>query len=433
MVAEIINSESTLEVGNKSQVINLTDEIKSFLSAVNKKDENKIKSMLINGTKYTTIFNGYKWTDIDKSQFTRKGSSDAVSTRMQENASLFAIKKSIENNGYTDIGKFMSLYRDELLEIYPDMNEEWENVFFQQQLTVYKQLGNTKFGHYSRDAGFMDYITKFVKKKYGIVKKDSWDPADIWLVANLEKTKKELENKIIDNTTPIEEFNSILREDFHTGKIVGISLKKMSGKIARWEMVNLENMDIYDNKEYNFTLLSAELSFKLANNGEFVNSDSKLVIHGKKGKIKFQIRQNSAGFNNLKIEGTDLGATSARLGKVPLDMAERLFKSRGLKFDNKNQNFPKNEQQFLKRYDYWSKLFNSVKQYTGVNEEEFKNNVLKVFNSKRPDFAHSKMMQLYLFSQIFSLNKDVRDDLLTALAYLSQKKGAVFGPFAKLY
>ena len=37
-------------------------------------------------------------------------------------------------------------------------------------------------GHYSREGGFMDYISKFVKEKYQISKKDSWNPADIWLI-----------------------------------------------------------------------------------------------------------------------------------------------------------------------------------------------------------------------------------------------------------
>ena len=68
-------------------------------------------------------------------------------------------------------------------------------------------------------------------------------------------------------------------------------------------------------------------------------------------------------------------------------------------------------------------------------EEIFKDNIIAVYNSDRPDFAHSKLMQLHLFSQIFSLKGKGTElnDLLTTFAYYAQKKGAVFGPFGKLY
>jgi len=321
------------------------------------------------------------------------------------------------------------------------MNEEWEDGFFQQQVTVHKEVGNTKYGHYSREGGFMDYITKFVKDNYKISKKDSWNPADVWLVSDVNKVKRELEKKVKDDVTPLTEFNSILREYFVDRQIVGVSLKKMSGKTARWELVNLGNMDIYDNDEYNFEYDKAEFSLKLksGNKAEFETSDSKIFISGKKGNIKFQIRQNSAGFNNLKMEGTDLGATSARLGKVPLDMAEQYFKDIKLVWNNSNKNFPQTSAAFLKDYANYKVMFKTVKHLTiGITEDLFKNNIIAVFNSNRPDYAHSKLMQLHLFSQIFSekmrANRNIKlNDLLTTFAYYAQKKGAVFGPFGKLY
>jgi hypothetical protein len=221
---------------------------------------------------------------------------------------------------------------------------------------------------------------------------------------------------------------------FHERRIVGISLKKMSGTTARWELVNLENMDIFDDKEYNFKLSDIDINLKTKGNGEFVNSDTKIVVEGKKGKIKFQIRQNSAGFNNLKIEGTDLGATSARLGKVPLDMARKIFTDEGLTWDNDNKNYPTSEQEFMNDYNRFLYKFNKVKQYTGITENQFQKNVVSVFNTSRPDYAHSKLMQLHLVCEIVSItNDEKRDDLLTTLTYLAQKKGKIFGPFGKLY
>ena len=436
MVADVINGKKELKFADRSKaVVQLTPEVKKFLGAVKDKSQPRVTGSLTKGGQYLPIFNGYKWTQIDKAPFSGMGGgSDGKTTQMQELASLFAIQKSIENNGYTNQGAFMKLYRNDLKTIYPAMNEEWESTFFQQQLTTYREVGNTRYGHYSRDGGFMDYITSICKQKYGIAKKDTWNPADIWLVSDLNKVKNTLKEKVLDDVTSLEEFNAILRDMFHERRIVGISLKKMSGRTAKWEPVNLENMDIFDDREYNFKLSDIDINLKTKGNGEFVNSDTKIVVAGKKGKIKFQIRQNSAGFNNLKIEGTDLGATSARLGKVPLDMARKIFTDEGLTWDNNNKNYPTSEQEFMNDYNRFLYKFNKVKQYTGITENQFQKNVVSVFNTSRPDYAHSKLMQLHLVCEIVSItNDEKRDDLLTTLTYLAQKKGKIFGPFGKLY
>ena len=170
-VADLIKNKKEIIIAKTKQKVELTPEIKKFLEAVKAKSQTRINSVLKTGPKFSTIFNGYRWTDIDKSQFTGIGGQpDAKTTQKQELASLFAIQKSIENNGYTNQGKFMKLYRDDLKKIYPDMNEEWENTFFQQQLVTYKEVGRTRYGHYSRDGGFMDYISDICKTKYGISK-----------------------------------------------------------------------------------------------------------------------------------------------------------------------------------------------------------------------------------------------------------------------
>ena len=58
---------------------------------------------------------------------------------------------------------------------------------------------------------------------------------------------------------------------------------------------------------------------------------------------------------------------------------------------------------------------------------------MSAYNSSRPDFAHSKLMQMHLVCEIVSLRGEQLDDLLTTMAYLAQKKGKIFGPFGKLY
>jgi hypothetical protein len=432
MVADKITSKEKLIVSGKSQIINITPEIKEFIKAVSTNNSRAVKQILKPGSQFSPLFNGWKWSNIDKSQFTQA----SVPTDLQELGSLFAIQKSIENNGYNDREKFFKLYRNDLLKIYPDMNELWEETYFQQQMTVQKEVGKTPFKHYSRDGGFMDYISKKIKRLYGISQKDTWNPADIWLVSDQSRMVRLLDKVIVDDVTSLEQFNQIMRQLFNKRKIVGISLKKMSGKSAKWELVNLENMDMYDTDEYSFKLKGITLDFGLKSKSEFKNSDTKIVIEGKRSIITTQIRQNSTGFNNLKIEGTAKGATAARLGKAPLQMVSTLFKAMNLTFDNRHQNYPRTADEYIKTQEKWEVLFNKLdKKYTDISSSKsFSDNMITIYNSNRPDFASSKLMQLKFVTEILSLKDDNDVDLLlTSLSYLQQKKGKIFGPFGKLY
>ena len=57
-VADLIKSGKQLKIANKMQQVNMTDEIKSYIDLVEKKDERKLSLLLRNGSQYSTIFNG---------------------------------------------------------------------------------------------------------------------------------------------------------------------------------------------------------------------------------------------------------------------------------------------------------------------------------------------------------------------------------------
>jgi hypothetical protein len=187
-------------------------------------------------------------------------------------------------------------------------------------------------------------------------------------------------------------------------------------------------MDMYDTDEYSFKLKGITLDFGLKSKSEFKNSDTKIVIEGKRSIITTQIRQNSTGFNNLKIEGTAKGATAARLGKAPLQMVSTLFKAMNLTFDNRHQNYPRTADEYIKTQEKWEVLFNKLdKKYTDISSSKsFSDNMITIYNSNRPDFASSKLMQLKFVTEILSLKDDNDVDLLlTSLSYLQQKKGLI--------
>ena len=291
-----------------------------------------------------------------------------------------------------------------------------------------------------------DWLSERCKSLYGINQKDTWNPADIWLVSDLERVKRNLDAKILDNSTSLTEFNVILQDLFHKRQIVGVSLKKMSGKTARWELVNFDTEEVFDGDDYAFGFDEAKLNLKTNGKGYFENTESSFKISSSKITIAFQIRQNSRGYNNLKLEGTDVSARAARLGKAPLDMVSQTLRAYGIRETERWRswrNYPKNIDEFLNDEETHIKRFKSLKATGKVDlsiktAEEFTENFASVFDTAKNDneraVANSKLQQLDLLNEIFSI-RDVKklSDLLSDIAYLGQKKGELFGPFAKLY
>src|SRR6056300_1380264 len=94
-VADLIDNDKPLKIdGVGSVTINKTKEVLDFVSAVKSKQESKVALLLKDGgQKFAPIFSGYRWTNIDKGQFTGKGGkADAKTTAMQEPVSLYAIQ-----------------------------------------------------------------------------------------------------------------------------------------------------------------------------------------------------------------------------------------------------------------------------------------------------------------------------------------------------
>jgi hypothetical protein len=70
----------------------------------------------------------------------------------------------------------------------------------------------------------MTYISKLVKDKFGISKKDVWDPADIWCIQNERQVITEIDNIIKSKgSETLEELNALLRTYFKKRIVVGIN------------------------------------------------------------------------------------------------------------------------------------------------------------------------------------------------------------------
>jgi hypothetical protein len=381
---------------------------------------------------------GYKIKFLISKKTASAGGADAQTTRMQELGSAWIMRRALNDNvSYKD---WQSIRKDpkykELVKIYPDVDEspDWLQTFFGQQKKMLEKFSNAQFTEFNREGGFMQYISDLVKTKYGISKKDTWNPADIWCIKNQDKViktfKENVEGSKLSQT--IEELNAIQREMFKSKQVVGISLKKLSGQIAKYEEYNLDESSLYP--DFNFKLLTSAIDLRF--DKKFGTQDARIVVVGEGVAYNFQIKGNdTAKISNLKWEPTASGSTAARVGKAPVEMVAALMRDNKMDFINDNKLFPQNANEFKEKQNLYEQMFNRVskKAETKITSSiDFIKNIKIGYNVEAP-IAVSKLMQLKFLDELFKLNEKKRKEFVTDLVFLASKVGEKFGPFGKIY
>jgi len=399
--------------------------------------------------------------------------SEAEFTSMQERATAFILERAFKDNkrfnNVEDIIKDKST-KDGLEKIFRLGNNQifkfdlpvqsktpedtWLTTFFLQQKRLLREFGSANFSVFNRDGGFMKFISDLIKAKFGISRKDSWNPADIFLIKQKnvfrERIKKELEGP--SGTQTIKELNAIMRSMFEKREVVGISLKKISGKQAQYEEINV-NESFYkklEQKSGDYSLKLGKVILKLdLNKDKFKTKDSNIFLFDDTNKeiAKYQLKGNTTSrLSNLVFEPVEKASGSARLGKAPLQLVAKLAAFYNKDIYNQetknNAKYPIDNAQFLKRQKEYENIYdrlskNSLVKEMGVrNNVEFLNNFEKAFNGPEPWIANIKLMQMYFIDKVLQLDSKKRDEFLTDLLFIAQKKGDKvfdFGPFGKLY
>ena len=392
-------------------------------------------------------------------KITDDGLSSTERTRKQELGSAWIMRRALKDNqrynSWEDITKdkkYVELAGPK--GIYPEITIDWLKVFYLQQEKMLDEFSDAKFTEFNREYGFMDFISKLVSKEFGISKKDTWDPADIWCIKNEKKVISDVQKLINKNQfETIGHLNAYLRTLFKDRIVVGISLKKISGKQAKYEEVNTKSYEFEDVKEptYDVSYLRVDLSLKAGTGGKtssptVKNSDFWLSgeEHGKKVTFKIDIKPGSSSkFTFVAFEAKSTADAKARLGKASAEYVRNLFKEYKIPIDGSAQDYPTNTAEYLLREDEFIKMFNKIKSNRDIitnisTPEEFTNNMKNLFMNPEKGksvTANSKCQQVAVFAGLASLTKKQLAELGTKIIFSAQKKGQgdKFGPFGKLY
>ena len=411
------------------------------------------------------------WTQIEKSVFTSK--TVKISTAQQEKITLLVIKNVLGDDGktYKSFDEMFNAKKSEIRDIFPDLPKipSWYNHFDLQfrEITKTRNFPNGSYNVYLYDgkASFMDYVSdlvtagnKYDNKGLGLYsKKDSWDPADIWLVRSkqiqdkyikkFEEIKKNfIEGYYAENKfQSIKDINIILKDAYHKRDIVGISLKKSNQKTLKYTEFNLE-ANPFDQKlpDIKFDSIALDASY---NEDTGFNSKTSYVYVTDKGQDSYKLafKSNTGGgkIGNITYEFLPSAAASAFLGKVPKDkLKEWLIEQ--IKTEKDSSIYMPQGSMLKETFDpfykqQWENKVKLIKKHFGdfTELDNFVDNLEKSYNKFGLSVKNSSMMQMVDFVWIMAKLKENKNliKFLSMAYYFAQKKGQIynFGPFGKLY
>ena len=363
---------------------------------------------------------------------------------------------------------YKALRDEKLKRLYGDIDhperEDWDKHFELQfnEIRAKTKLPNSKFNVYDYD-GFLKFIDNWVTKKgpHGsgkawpiagkISQKDSWNPADIWLV----KSGNEYDDYVdrIQTAGTLEEINVVLRHAYAKMIIVGISLKKSSGKPGdlHYDLINLESK-LPQYPKIIFETMKIDLPFN-EKTKEFSKTTNNLKVKLKGGTTvgEMRIGTNTTGKGNNTYEFKAAGAQSAQLGKIPKDlMLERL---QGMSMFSGMTSLPtwQNVEDHMptgigdkKNISYWTNMVKTIKNkpdYFTIQDQtlnDFVGNMIAIGDKDIIEKTESAAGQIVEFAYILSqMSRPQVNEFVEDCFYYAQKVGMGsryrFGPFGKLH
>jgi|TARA_S200002703_G_scaffold156876_1_gene163451 hypothetical protein len=333
---------------------------------------------------------------------------------------------------------------DELMEVfkgYEDRLVDWTHSYFEQQKEFLKKFSSSKWDEfkYGQDdfvAFFSKQILNKVARSFNPEEKvgnyTTWNPSDIWAVYDMNDVKNKIKKNVTPATQSLAELNSLLIELFQSGKLVGLSLKKVAtNKTASLKFVNVDTstMKLSEIEKYKMQ----DIKFDIDNifDGEKVTT---YVKYGRGNAYSVNITKanNNLGFNTA-IKKTP----AAQGGQAPVKMVIELLRRKGrTTFTNEYSKYPKNYKSFDKDSSKIEMWYNGVQKYSksSTSYEKFKSLIVKLYSDGKEEIAISKLMQLHFFYDALTTYNDDKtgSEFWTDLLYFGMKVGDRFAPHAKI-
>ena len=292
-------------------------------------DFKKYSKILYPNDKHAFIFNDgknayFRFVDIDKAPFSGMGgqSRNTLGKALAdagELATVMSLRKDIKTA--KDTGQSMFVNN-------PEAFAAWYTTFQYTRPAVKKIVGSLNNFDIIHDAtdksDFTSTITSFLRKTK--LTKDSWNPADIYIINKSARVKVIKDLKKIVETYVISDglinmFNNKLYEFYKKKILYPISLKQLIAEKANVDYANIPGT--VSVSDYNIKI--AKFNCDLTTEGKeiglftFLNEDTKK-------QINLQVRGFPHSYGTAQTEITSDGTPSGgRLGKVPTKVVDSVM------------------------------------------------------------------------------------------------------------
>ena len=435
--------------------------------------------------KYKTL----GWTQLEKSVFT--SSNITIDTKQQEKITLkiFEYVLGSKTENWKSFDDMFNSRDSAVKKIFPDLPKlpDWYAHFTLQfnEIKSITKLPNNEFEvfQYDGEGSFMKYISDLVVKEMNLYsRKDSWNPADIWLINTVRLKQDYIEKfdnialnlkngKYVDPKQAIREINKQLKIAFKQNVIVGISLKKSDGKKLNYDTFNMQTNpdDSKDLPNVNFDKIKLDCAYN-EKTGTFTSRTSYIFVKDA-GDLAYKLayKSNTGGKGNITYEFLPEGKATAFLGKVPKDRLQEFLKENvplALPQNYIDSRVSTSSTMFGNPFvtemaqrvtlpvtmpqstmDMYQEKVNFIKkQFASTQTLHIDSFVKNLSHSYNYGFNHGEsglsvknltMIQMVEFTYQLAQMKDAGNlqEFLTKAYYFAQKRGQIydFGPFGKLY
>jgi hypothetical protein len=444
IVAKIKKGTKIKVKDGKSYLFKRTKDIDSLEKV--QTDYQKYKKILDpNGKMAYVFYDGKKYftfLDIDKAPFSGMGGQSRNSLGKAladagELATVMSLKKDIKTA--KDTGQ--SVFKNN-----PDAFADWYNTFQLTKPAVIKIVGsltNYDIIHDATDkSDFTSTINKFLSKAK-ISKKDSWNPADIFIIK--KDKRKEITDalkKIVDTYDTsdglVNMFNDKIYKLYTSGKMYPISLKQITAEKANVDKNNVPGTVVVANYNIEIDKFNCNLTTEGKEIGTFTFTNTTT-----KKKILMQVRGFPHGYGTAQTEITSDGTpTGGRLGKVSTKVVDNVMSQykdariNSIRYFGTPKPFENFDENKIKET---YKMYETVIKESKVNNEKklsYKEYV-KIINIAKSnmDIAENMVMKIQglKIMHFFIKNKKDLSDIMNKMINGAKKISDTNGFFIKIY
>lgn len=327
----------------------------------------------------------------------------------------------------------------------PQLFEAWKNTFIQTKKAVIKIAGKIEHFDIIHDAtdksNFSKLISEIVRKgKPYITSKDSWCPADIFLIKKTSRAlfEKELSNilDVFDGKNLLINVNQLILKYYNENVFYPISLKQITANEPKisYENSKQQNVPTYD---IGISNLTCDLSMDTKEIGNFA-----FINNATNGIIRMQVRGFPHGYTTAQMEITSDGSkTGGRIGKVPTNIIDSCMaeyndnRISSIKYFGTTPFGGFDDKKIKEVYSWFETVekFKFVKIIKKISFEEFKDLVAKAQYDNDIAAKLAIKIQGLKILRFFALNNKDISKILTKLINGGKKIGEYNAFFIKIY